>query len=131
MVFRDALCDCLDVRMCLLQSHARLHPGNNEHVVIVMIGQLLLCKRCRYPDGGRGRSKLKVCGHHAYDRVLLSVEYDLSAKDAALASITLLPQTMTEDRDCCAAGLVFVSSEVPSNHREYAEQRKGVGRYAI
>ena len=75
------------------------------------IGEPLRFERRRRPDVDVLRRIGKSGWHYAHDGVLLAVEHDFPANQAAVAAESSLPQAVAEQDDARPAGLILLRQE--------------------
>ena len=111
--------DGVHLLLRLLDGGSRFQTPNVGPRVVVprVIRFLLFCERQRYPESCSRIDKLEVSRHHSDDGPKKTTHANLPSDDARIASITLLPQTITEDDLQIVAALSFRFIEDASMNR--------------
>ena len=131
VIARDPLADRQQVRLRLFNRYVGLHSRDNGKVMIIAIRKLLLVERRGHPKAHRALQKLKACRHHADDRILLTIEENVTADYVRLGAVTPLPQTVTENGDLGRSRLVFFSQKTSANRGLHSKQRIEIRRNAF
>src|SRR5688572_12530514 len=119
MVLRNARHHRREVRLCLVQGHARLQTPDNFQVVTTAIRKFFRVQCYRHPQPHVAFHKLKTRRHDANDGVLLAVELNVAIDDLWIAAVTRLPESVTQYYDFMRSGTVVLGNKcAPKSRRD-------------
>src|ERR1700722_1774527 len=93
-----------------------------------VIGQVLLRKLSGNPKLGFTVRKLQTAFHHADDRAFLVVQRNFFSDDLRIAAEPSQPEAVTQNRNVRCAGDIIFRSEIATESRAYAQDRKKICR---
>src|SRR5262245_58920810 len=95
------------------------------------ISQVRLSKSDRHPEADIALEKLKPCRHDTNDLEFLIVKQNLPADDAAFASKSALPQSLTPNYNIARTGLILFRKKSAPERRFDSEQREKICCYSV